>query len=37
VVDASVIPVITSGPIQAAVIAVAETFAAGIARTCLRL
>jgi pyridoxine 4-oxidase len=37
VVDASVIPVITSGPIHAAVIAVAETFAADIARPCLGL
>jgi pyridoxine 4-oxidase len=31
VVDASVIPAITSGPIHAAVIAIAETFAADIA------
>jgi pyridoxine 4-oxidase len=33
VVDASVIPAITSGPIHAAVLAIAETFAADIART----
>jgi len=32
VVDASVIPAITSGPIHAAVIAIAETFAADVAR-----
>jgi pyridoxine 4-oxidase len=31
VVDASVIPAITSGPIHAAVLAIAETFAADIA------
>jgi pyridoxine 4-oxidase len=37
VVDASVIPAITSGPIHAAVLAIAETFAADIARTRLKL
>ena len=37
VVDASVIPAITSGPIHAAVIAIAETFAADIAGPKLRL
>lgn len=37
VVDASVIPAITSGPIHAAVIAIAETFAADIAGPRLRL
>jgi pyridoxine 4-oxidase len=37
VVDASVIPTITSGPIHAAVLAIAETFAADIARTRLKL
>jgi pyridoxine 4-oxidase len=37
VVDASVIPVITSGPIHAAVIAIAETFAAEIAGPLLKL
>ena len=31
IVDASVIPTITSGPIHAAVLAIAETFAADIA------
>jgi pyridoxine 4-oxidase len=37
VVDASVIPAITSGPIHAAVIAIAETFAAEIAGPLLKL
>jgi pyridoxine 4-oxidase len=37
VVDASVIPAITSGPVHAAVIAVAETFAADIAGPLLKL
>jgi pyridoxine 4-oxidase len=37
VVDASVIPVITSGPIHAVVLAIAETFAADIARPVLKL
>ena len=37
VVDASVIPAITSGPIHAAVLAIAETFAADIAPPRLRL
>jgi len=37
VVDASVIPAITSGPIHAAVIAIAETFAAEIAGPGLKL
>ncbi|MDR6951382.1 pyridoxine 4-oxidase [Ancylobacter sp. 3268] len=33
VVDASVIPTITSGPVHAAILAIAETFAAGFAET----
>jgi len=37
VVDASVIPAITSGPVHAAVLAIAETFAADIAGAKLRL
>jgi pyridoxine 4-oxidase len=37
VVDASVIPAITSGPVHAAVLAIAETFAADIAGPKLRL
>ena len=35
IVDASVIPTLTSGPIHAAVLAIAETFAADIARPLL--
>jgi len=37
VVDASVIPAITSGPVHAAVLAIAETFAADIAGPLLNL